>query len=436
MKVLFTFSGLPHYLRSLLNKLVRDHGIDVTVIIPEGKGAAIGGGVRLVRTGVEDCFHLLHLKEYKGVLGKPYFKGLWKTLDEVSPTILVIGWPHIVNYLFDIRSRRVVKRKKISLVFREIPFMVAPRNRAIRYYRQHPVVNEDLDTENPGGLAFYIWAMLLNQLRKMYYRLPDATMSYTSQGREIHRSFGIPGEDIFVTCNSPDTDRLAEVRSKLLAEGVKVENPARVLHLGRLVRWKRVDLLIEAVSQLSEKHGNIELYVIGEGPEEEHLKSLAGRRVAGGKVVFPGSIYDPEELGRQIMSSGIYVLAGMGGLSINEAMAFGKPVICSRADGTEKDLVTEGVNGYFFREGDASDLASKIDRLITDPETLRKMGQESLAVIRDRINLDSVAKRYVDCFMHVVSSHPVSDSTPGSGANPGIPATSRPGRSSRRVQRA
>jgi glycosyltransferase involved in cell wall biosynthesis len=403
VKVVFTFSGLPHYLRSLLNKLVTDYGIEVIVIIPEGKGAAIGEGVRLADTRVENSFHVRHLQEYQGILRKSYFKALAQTLEDLSPSILVIGWPHIVNYLFDIRSRRIVRRNNISLVFREIPFMVAPRSRAIRYYRQNPVINEDLETENPGGIRFYLWAFLLNQLRKRYYRLADATMSYTSQGREIHRSFRVPEEDIFVTYNSPDTDRLSEVRKKLLAEGISVKNAARVLHLGRLVRWKRVDLLIEAVSQLSEKHENIEMYVIGEGPEEENLRSLAKRLIPEGHAVFLGSIYDPEELGRQIMYSGMYVLAGMGGLSINEAMAFGKPVICSQADGTEKDLVTDGVNGLFFSQGDATDLASKIDRLLTDPETLRRMGEESLSVIRDRINLDSVAKRYMDCFRHVVS---------------------------------
>ena len=58
--------------------------------------------------------------------------------------------------------------------------------------------------------------------------------------------------------------------------------------------------------------------------------------------------------------STVYVLAGMGGLSINDAMCFSLFVICLVCDGTEKDLVADGVNGYFFKEGDANDLVDKI----------------------------------------------------------------------------
>jgi len=58
-------------------------------------------------------------------------------------------------------------------------------------------------------------------------------------------------------------------------------------------------------------------------------------------------------------ASSVYVLAGMGGLSINDAMAYGLPVICSVCDGTERDLVTHHGNGLFFRENNVVDLSVK-----------------------------------------------------------------------------
>ena len=45
--------------------------------------------------------------------------------------------------------------------------------------------------------------------------------------------------------------------------------------------------------------------------------------------------------------SNIFVLPGTGGLAINEAMAYGLPVICSEADGTEKDLVIKVERGQY-----------------------------------------------------------------------------------------
>ncbi|MCP4313863.1 MAG: glycosyltransferase family 4 protein [Bacteroidetes bacterium] len=404
MKVTFTFSGLPHYLIALLNKLVSSHRLDVSVIIPGKRGISIGEGVRLDNADGDYLFSIYQIEEYRGRLGKPYFRDLHRTLNEISPDILVMGWPFILNLYFDSESRRVLKRNKISLVFREIPFMVAPKNQAIKYYRKHPVINENLEVDNPTGVMFYPWAFALNQMRKRYYRLADATMIYSSSGIEIHESFGIVRENIFVTYNSPDTEKLARTRDKLKKRGVSISNPKRILHLGRLVKWKRVDLLIEAVAKLSGEHDTIELFIIGAGPEEEKLKRLAGQMATEGKIKFLGSIYDPEALSEEIISSAIYVLAGMGGLSINEAMAFGKPVICSRCDGTETDLVTDGENGLYFMEGDAIDLASKINTLLNDPDRTRAMGDKALSVIQEKINLETVAQRFMDCFLHVRSS--------------------------------
>ena len=398
MKVAFLFSGLPHYLIALLNNLVSAYGMEVHLILPLKTGMSLGEGVRQGDEQSNYLFSVHYLEEFRGRLNKPYFRNLYGTLNGLSPEILVIGWPYILNFYFDTASRGLLKSKNISLVYREIPFMVAPRNKAISYYRKHPVINENLEVDQPRGCKFYPWAVVLNQVRKRIYRLADATMVYASHGIAIHEGFGVPGEKIFLTYNSPDTASIEKIRLKLSGEGVSAANPKRILHLGRLVKWKRVDLLIEAVAKLADRHRDIELCVIGAGPEEENLKALARKKLPEGVVRFTGSIYDPETLGREIMASGIYVLAGMGGLSINEAMAYGKPVICSRCDGTERDLVTDGINGYFFREGDADDLASKLELVLTDPGKVKALGDHSLRVIREKINLETVTRRFADCF--------------------------------------
>lgn len=66
-------------------------------------------------------------------------------------------------------------------------------------------------------------------------------------------------------------------------------------------------------------------------------------------IRFIGAVYDPEKLGAYMNESTVYVLAGMGGLSINDAMTYGMPVLCSVCDGTERDLVIDGKNGFFSK---------------------------------------------------------------------------------------
>ena len=101
--------------------------------------------------------------------------------------------------------------------------------------------------------------------------------------------------------------------------------------------------------------------------------------------------------------SSVYVLAGMGGLSINEVMCYSLPIICSVCDGTEKDLVQDGVNGYFFKEGDVDSLADSITKLLSNPELRKMFGEMSLKKIKEEINLDTVSGRFVEAFEEVMS---------------------------------
>ena len=99
--------------------------------------------------------------------------------------------------------------------------------------------------------------------------------------------------------------------------------------------------------------------------------------------------------------STIYVLAGMGGLSINDAMTYGLPIICSVCDSTEKDLVTDGINGLFFEEGNALDLSKKIDYLLSNSDICKQMGKESEKIISEKININTVAERYYQAFLQI-----------------------------------
>jgi glycosyltransferase involved in cell wall biosynthesis len=75
-------------------------------------------------------------------------------------------------------------------------------------------------------------------------------------------------------------------------------------------------------------------------------------------------------------------------------MCFEKPIICSVCDGTEKDLVREGFNGMYFKEGDAGDLANKIKYLFDNPTIVKQMGLNSLSIIKNEININTVVERY------------------------------------------
>jgi glycosyltransferase involved in cell wall biosynthesis len=162
------------------------------------------------------------------------------------------------------------------------------------------------------------------------------------------------------------------------------------------VAWKKVDALIRVVVQLRSSIPDIELDIVGNGPELAALQALVQDLACSDYVHFKGAIYEGEELSKCFLSSGIYVLAGMGGLSINEAMAHSLPIICSVADGTEKHLVYQGLNGMYFKDGDQNSLALAIQAMCqSDTDS---MGKASLKIIQEQINLQQVANRFVSAF--------------------------------------
>jgi len=203
-----------------------------------------------------------------------------------------------------------------------------------------------------------------------------------------------------VTRNSPDTDAMSRTEAALKAsENPPLRKAQRLLHVGRLVAEKRVNLLLDAIPLVREKIPRAELVIVGDGPERSAFEEQAARLCIADAVRFAGPVYDPIELGRHFLSASVFVLPGLGGLSINEAMFYGLAIVCSSGDGTEKFLVREGHNGTFFRADDRQDLADAIIRLMSDRGELERMGARSREIIDGEVNITTVVHEYRRAFL-------------------------------------
>jgi len=397
MKIMSLAGGLPHYYNLVLNKLQRDYGVEVCVVVPTEKGATLGAGVYTSDKGIE--FKVFRREEYTTYYGKKFFRGLKELILEEKPDLLMVNWPYQASFVFYPGWYRFLRQNNVALISKEIPFQVPSYSEAISYYLKGGGVTENnqVHQSNPSLLA-RLKFLIVRETRKRFSNLVDAHINYLDEAVALHGSYGVPAEKVFITANSPDTDALLATANAL--KNIP-SNPFRLLHIGRLVKWKQVDLLIEAAIALHSKFPLTELSIVGDGPELDALKAQA----AGYDFIqFHGGIYDPKELGKITCESGIYVLAGMGGLSINEAMCFSKPVVCSVADGTEKRLVREGYNGHYFESGSLESLRNVIEKLFEHPENIALMGQRSREIIEKEINIHTVLGNYMEAFRWAVVS--------------------------------
>jgi glycosyltransferase involved in cell wall biosynthesis len=396
MKLMSLAGGLPHYYNLVLNKLQREMGVEVCVVVPASKGATLGAGVFESKDGIE--FKVFYQEEYTTYYGKKFFRGLNELILQEKPDVLMVNWPYQASFVFYPSWYNFLRRNNVALISKEIPFQVPHYNEAISYYLQGGGVTENNQAHQKNtSILARVKFMIVRETRRLFSNLVDAHINYLDEAVLMHASYGVPAEKVFVTANSPDTDALLATANQL--KNVQA-NPYRLLHIGRLVKWKQVNVLIEAAISLHAKYPQTELSIVGDGPELEALKAQA----AGYDFIqFHGGIYDPTELGKITCESGIYVLAGMGGLSINEAMCFSKPVVCSVADGTEKRLVREGFNGHFFESGSVASLTSVIEKLFADPAQIAEMGKRSQEIIEKEINIHTVLGNYMEAFKFAIA---------------------------------
>lgn len=336
--------------------------------------------------------------EKKAFYGKSAYPALPEIVREERPDILVMGWPYFLQVFFQPGLRKAMKECRTRLVIREIPFQTPPYGKIKEYFRKNPMYDENMRLVSTGT-GFYLKQWLTAKIRKYCYARATGTLNYSTAAYDILPSYGVKREQIHVTYNSTDTESLLKEKEAVLASAPLLPHSAkRALHIGRLVKWKRVDLLIDAFPKVIANHPDAELVIVGDGPELDNLKKQAAERNLTDRIRFIGAVYNPKELGAYMNESTVYVLAGMGGLSINDAMTYGLPVVCSVCDSTERDLVTDGVSGLFFREGDAGSLSDKLNELFASPGRCTEMGRESERIIREKINIETVSERYLQAF--------------------------------------
>jgi len=212
----------------------------------------------------------------------------------------------------------------------------------------------------------------------------DALITYSQRGADEYAALGYPAAKIFIAPNAaaPRPAWLMPIRPAVL------DGKPTILFVGRLQIRKRVDLLLQACSALPENL-QPQLIIIGDGPERAALEYLAARIYPS--AVFPG-VRHAAELVPYYSSADLFVLPGSGGLAVQEAMAYGLPIIMGQGDGTNNDLVSPK-NGWQMPDPGA--LVGLLREALSDVSRLRVMGAESYRIVSEEINLEKMVAVFV-----------------------------------------
>jgi len=161
---------------------------------------------------------------------------------------------------------------------------------------------------------------------------------------------------------------------------VPLSTPVKAVTVGRLVPWKRVDRILEAVAKIPD----LGLLIIGDGPERSSLEQQAASLGISARVYFAGQRNREETLG--LMSAcDIFVLnSTYEGLPhvVLEAMALGLPVVATAVGGTP-EVVKDGENGLLIPPGDGNAIVKALRRLCDDQFLHRHLSRGTYNSVTD-----------------------------------------------------
>jgi glycosyltransferase involved in cell wall biosynthesis len=224
-------------------------------------------------------------------------------------------------------------------------------------------------------------------LKRRVFARVDGIITAGQDGRALAQRYGAARERIHVARHVVDTAFFAagaaaarherqQIRAELGVSGVVF------LYVGRLWRGKGLDCLLSAYGQVAhDLPGETALLVVGDGPEEAHIRATCARDRL--PVTLTG-FRQRADLPPLYAAADVFVFPTRGdpyGLVVDEAMATGLPVISTTAAGEIRERVIEGETGLLVPPDDPAALAAAMRRIACDPALRMRMGTRAAEMI-------------------------------------------------------
>ncbi|MBD1431818.1 glycosyltransferase [Sphingobacterium sp. DN00404] len=209
-------------------------------------------------------------------------------------------------------------------------------------------------------------------LKKLYFTLGSKILLYGNYAKELMIKEGFDPRKLVVVYNSLNYDDQINIRQRLTNTNIFKrlfgnDYPV-VTFTGRLTKEKKLELLIKSLKILLDRSVNLNVLILGEGKEGDKLVDMVEELGIKNHVYFYGACYEEEVIAEIYFNSACCVSPGNVGLTGIHAMTYGCPVISHNnfsEQMPEFEIIVNGVTGFFYQQGDVSDLAKKIENILS-----------------------------------------------------------------------
>lgn len=197
-------------------------------------------------------------------------------------------------------------------------------------------------------------------------------------------------------------DYLQAERFPILTDNLNDKSKVKILFVGRLVYYKGIDVLIEAMAKVE----GAELFIIGGGELDDILKSRVEELKITDKVHFMGRI-PQRELYAAFSDCDFFVLPSVKrseafGLVQLEAMVYGKPVINTSLPTAVPEVSLHGETGLTVEPGNSDELAQAIMTLVNDKELRIKFGKQAKKRCKEEYSLQRMQDTLYNSYLELI----------------------------------
>jgi glycosyltransferase involved in cell wall biosynthesis len=222
----------------------------------------------------------------------------------------------------------------------------------------------------------------------------DRVLCYTENDKEKLERIGIKPEKIVIVHNGIDTGVFKP------SDEMHVRNN-RILWIGRFVRGKGVQYLIEAMAILVKDRPELKLLLIGSGPYKEVIDKMIIDLNLEKNVEIKGSIPN-NELPCIYQSSDVFILPSLfEGLprTVLEAMSCGTPIVCTRLP-----QLIDIVDGcaYMVSVKDPEAIADGIVKILSDESTSQKFAACGRKRVIDDYSWEDTVKKTINVYKTII----------------------------------
>ena len=208
----------------------------------------------------------------------------------------------------------------------------------------------------------------------------DEVWTVSSGAADNLRSLGYEG-DVIVMENGVDLPKGAvspELTAQLSAQYGLPEGVPVFLFVGRMMWYKGLRIIIDALAALKERGTRFCMVFVGSGGDEKEVKEYVEQTGLTAECTFTGPVRDRELLRAWYSRADLFLFPSTfdtNGLVVREAAACGTASILIKGS-CAAEGVTDGRNGFLIEEN-ADSMAQKLEELCQAPERMRSAGENA-----------------------------------------------------------